>query len=130
VLEGEKKGSPLKFGSWEERCDACQIYGGEQEPCCNEAKRALIEKEHGRPCPRILLAPGSAELVTLANMALAESPLLPIMVGSITAGLEPEEVQEAIIRIEAVRAHPLVVDARERAIERASREKEARKGSR
>lgn len=130
MLDGEDKGKPLQFGSWEERCNACQIYGGEQEPCCTEAVRREIERQHGRPCPRILLDPWNVELVNLANMAIADSPLLPMMLEAATAGMDPEETQEAIHRVEAVRSHPLVTAALERAKERAAREAAANRGHR
>jgi len=141
VLDGEDKGKALQYESWEERCDACRIYlrdpeeprvpvSGEQEPCCTEAKLALIVKETKGlwPCPRRFLEPEYAELVMLANMAIGESPLLTPMIDSLTSDMEPSEVRSLIMAIEGVRGHRLVSEALERARERASKKATEKRG--
>jgi hypothetical protein len=44
-----------KFGSVEERCGNCKVYGGRYRPCLNVQIRRDIKAREGRPCPRVLL---------------------------------------------------------------------------
>ena len=128
VLDGKDKGKALKFGSWEERCNACRVYGADQEPCVS---LDVYQRDHpDRECPRVVLDPLSADLVMLANMAIAESPLLATMLETFIEGEDPDRAREFIQRIEAVRTHPSVTSALERARERAEKAAAAKRKGR
>jgi hypothetical protein len=131
--KGKDQGKPLKFGSWQERCEACVMLGGEQAPCCTEMKlRLILEETKGeRECPRIDLHPENVEALMLANMAIGESPFAAATLAAITAGWSAEDSLELILLVEGVRSDRQVQDALEVQRKRAAREhaEEEKRGS-
>lgn len=69
----EDDGKVPTFRSMDERCNACEIYGGRQPPCQPKSNLRLIERTYGRPCPRIVLDPENVGVVRLASAMLSEA---------------------------------------------------------
>lgn len=57
----------------EDRCTACEVYGGKEQPCMGPGERAAFEQENERPCPRVVLHADNAEAWTLFAWLLNEN---------------------------------------------------------
>lgn len=43
------------------------MLGGDEEPCLSKSLLRKIERETGRPCPRVELAPGNVDLANVLS---------------------------------------------------------------
>lgn len=68
--EPPKADSGLEYLSLEERCQACQVHGGDESPCVSPERMMVEEQETGFPCPyREPATPDDSTLLQLATMA-------------------------------------------------------------
>lgn len=81
--------SKTKYRTLDERCAACRVYGGREDPCVGPKILAKIQEEHGRPCPRVELAPGN---IAAANLIvyLCDRDLQPLALAMYEATVESE----------------------------------------
>lgn len=109
----EDDGEIPTFRSMEERCNACEIFGGKQNPCQPKANLRLIERTYGRPCPRILLHPDNVDVIRLASSMLSEvsRPFVRDEWLDMTRGLPREEAQRIRQRAMAAANSRLVSEA-------------------
>ncbi len=110
------------FRSLEERCNACEVYGGEQRPCQPRDILEEIQERDGRPCPRVLLDLDNVEAWELLPHAFDEARLLPVVFPLATRHLT-EDGRHAVLRRVLAVVHDQRVAERRRALaERRARE--------
>jgi hypothetical protein len=94
----------------EERCQACRIYGGPEEPC--QSARALVEikKRTGRPCPRVVLEPENYAAARLVGFLIPEDTrgLAPALYDAIAEDLTAEERLSLLMRVSGALHDPKV----------------------
>lgn len=120
-----------QFTLLEDRCDACEVYGGEQPPC---VQRSLLPKileqttaeGRPRPCPRIFLDDGNAVAWELFPLVVGESAQFPVMFSLVAAayGLDEHESLMILRRINYAAGHPLFVEAKKDAERDMARQRE------
>lgn len=95
----------------EERCSACEVYGGNDSACMGEGERAAYEQEHEgkRPCPRVLLDRDNVEAWALLGYAMNESigrllatPAGELLVEDLLGGMSREEATDVARRTASV----------------------------
>lgn len=82
----------------EERCRACVLSGGAEQPCVSDTTLRLYEQETGRPCPRVELEPALADFARLLPFIVREDlrPLAPLAFEAVTREWGPEERDELL----------------------------------
>lgn len=105
-----------------ERCAACTLYGGREEPCESEQRRTeRWVKQYGQRCPRVDLAPENRVAAHLAQLLISEElrPLAPAYLE--TAGPRSNDERERLMMIvSSAMNDKRVGDAREALISRRS----------
>lgn len=62
--------SGIEYLSLEERCQACQVHGGDESPCVAPERMMVEEQATGFPCPyREPSTPDDSTLLQLVTMA-------------------------------------------------------------
>ena len=77
------------------------MLGGDEPPCLPESLLREIQEEHGRPCPRVQLAPQNAVAAELVGFLLDERlrPLAADLVRIRTRWMEPGARSLFILRL-------------------------------
>lgn len=65
-----ENGRPVTFATVDERCNACEVFGGPEEKCISEAKSADYQARTGRPCHRVPLSVANAAPAAILNWLL------------------------------------------------------------
>jgi hypothetical protein len=80
---------------------ACVIQGGDEPPCLPESLLREIDAEHGRPCPRVQLAPQNGVAAELVSFLLDERlrPLAAELVRGRTRWMQSDERTLLILRL-------------------------------
>lgn len=86
------------YGTLDERCEACQIMGGDEPPCQPASLLRVIEEETGFPCPR--REPENADDgVCMELLGVATSPILGAMYQTWQALLLKDVDEEQQLRL-------------------------------
>lgn len=107
----DESGEVPVFASLEARCDACQVYGGPQNPCQPAGLLRRIEEEttkagRPRPCPRIFLDAENGTAWELLPLLATESVAFPALFELLTADLDRDEALATVRRIYYALGHP------------------------
>lgn len=60
----------MTFATVDERCGACEVFGGPEEKCISEAKSEDYLARTGRPCHRVALSSANAVPASILNWLL------------------------------------------------------------
>lgn len=135
--EPDGSGQVPVYASLEERCDACQVYGGPQNPCigrdgpmqyeriqreaADRLEAAGKERPEVWPCPRRFLDPENALAWELLPLLAAESVAFAPVFTLATADLPGDEALAIIRRIHYTIGHPEFREAKKDAERDAAR---------
>lgn len=125
------------YATLEERCDACQVYGGQQNPCLPRGQLLAYAREQaaaadraeklGRPrpevwpCPRRFLDNDNALAWELLPLLATESVAFAPIFSLVSEAMEPDEALAVIRRIHFALGHPEFKDAKKDAERDAAR---------
>ena len=100
------------YETLDDRCWACVIQGGTENPCQSEAVLGEIEKNTGRPCPRVELEAGGADAFALLGFLIHEDlkPLAPKMFDAITYSMDPEERADTLRLVQSAMGEKKLLD--------------------
>jgi hypothetical protein len=89
------------YESIDARCAACTIQGGDEPPCQPEGVLREYERQHGRPCPRVDLAPQNHVAAQLVSFLLDERlrPLAPGFLEVRTGWMDPSDRELLLLRL-------------------------------
>jgi hypothetical protein len=113
VSEPPAASSGTVYATVDQRCEACVIYGGHEEPCVPPVWFTQFRERLGRPCPRVEIDPSLYLDVELLNFA--RHPDLRGLVSekfralSESLGLDADARDLMLSRLHAVLSDPLIL---------------------
>lgn len=118
------------FATVDERCAACTMNGGTQNPCMSVSALARYESRWKRPCPFVALDPDNEDAAELFGLLASGSITYESHFADLLHQATPDGRIAMRRRLLHVLGHNSYREARREAEERMRREAEARERSR
>jgi hypothetical protein len=112
--------SGKEYATLDARCEACEVLGGEENPCLPRGVLRQIARNTGRPCPRVELAPANVELANVLPFFINEElrPAARDQWRATFRGLGEEDQRLLRLRMAYALQHPAVGRSRRDAIKK------------